>query len=273
MRNLLLILLLANILYLVYGLVTEDDERRGEILVEESQLGPKLELAEQAPTENGEGGNEAEAEGGDIETLPADDSLTVADNDDEVEDEPQDGDVPDESLANVVEDEPSETSGLTAVIGRSCVTLGPFRERDDADRAQVQYARDGMNAVTRSTIGTRQVGNWVMVRDIASYDEAQSMLAKLKEGGLADAYIAESDDDGIKIYLGLFSQAAGAERIELQATSLGVPAEIVPEVREGSVYFVDVALPPGRGAGEMIDKYGEDSVMLRDQATCPGSNG
>jgi hypothetical protein len=34
---------------------------------------------------------------------------------------------------------------------------------------------------------------------------------------------------------------------------------------------VDIALPPGRGAGAMIERFGEDKVLLRAQATCPGS--
>jgi len=40
-------------------------------------------------------------------------------------------------------------------------------------------------------------------------------------------------------------------------------------MNEGTVYFVDIALPPGRGAGAIIEQYGEDKVKLRDTATCP----
>jgi hypothetical protein len=37
------------------------------------------------------------------------------------------------------------------------------------------------------------------------------------------------------------------------------------------LYYVDIALPPGRGAGAMIEQYGEDRVLLRDRASCPNS--
>ncbi len=40
-------------------------------------------------------------------------------------------------------------------------------------------------------------------------------------------------------------------------------------MRDATIYFVDIGLPPGRGAGDMIQKYGEDLVLLRNQATCP----
>ena len=67
----------------------------------------------------------------------------------------------------------------------------------------------------------------------------------------------------------MFGDIGGAERIELQATSIGMNAVIVPRMNEGTVYFVDIALPPGRGAGAIIEQYGEEKVALRDAATCP----
>ena len=62
-----------------------------------------------------------------------------------------------------------------------------------------------------------------------------------------------------------------AERVELQAKSLELPADITSRMREGTVFFVDIGLPPGKGAGSMIEIYGEDRVLLRDAATCPQS--
>ena len=41
--------------------------------------------------------------------------------------------------------------------------------------------------------------------------------------------------------------------------------------REDTVFFVDIGLSPGKGAGNMIEKYGEDRVLLRGAATCPRS--
>ena len=39
--------------------------------------------------------------------------------------------------------------------------------------------------------------------------------------------------------------------------------------RDDKIYFVDIGLPPGKGAGAIIEKYGEERVALRDAATCP----
>ena len=35
------------------------------------------------------------------------------------------------------------------------------------------------------------------------------------------------------------------------------------------VFFVDIGLPPGKGAGSIVERYGEELVALRDAATCP----
>ena len=98
------------------------------------------------------------------------------------------------------------------------------------------------------------------------------MIIKLQGGGLGDACMVETEDDGLKISLGLFGEMSRAERIELQAKSLELPADISPRTREATVFFVDIGLPPGKGAGGIVGKYGEDKVMLRDQATCPRSD-
>ena len=42
MKNLLLLLLLANILYFVWGWFVEDEPTAGELILEESALGPPL---------------------------------------------------------------------------------------------------------------------------------------------------------------------------------------------------------------------------------------
>jgi len=162
-----------------------------------------------------------------------------------------------------------EPSALSAVVGRSCVTIGPFRENDDADAALTQYAGEGMRTSLRSTQGTIFVGHWVMIRDVADRETGNQILGTLRDGGLADAYLVPTDEGGLDVSLGLFGELEGAEKVELQAKSLDLPASITPRTREATVYYVDIALPPGKGASAIVEKYGEDKVLLRDAATCP----
>ena len=225
MKNLLLLLLLANILYFMWGAFTEKPEEPGTAIVEESELGPPLEVTT---------GRDSEA---------------VA------------------SVGAVLGS--GEPSDLEAVVGRSCVTIGPFKVKTDADSAGLEYSQDGMNASVRSTRGQIFVGHWVQIRNVESEAQATEMLAKLTEGGLTDAYLVRTEDEGLKISLGLFGDLERAERIELQARSLDLPADIKPRTAERSIFYVDIGLPPGRGAGGIVEKYGEDMVLLRELANCP----
>ncbi|MFQ5609547.1 MAG: hypothetical protein ACE5F8_04680, partial [Woeseiaceae bacterium] len=200
MKNLLLILLLANILYFIWGWFAGDEIEPGVEILNESELGPPLTITDEH------------------------DENVIA------------------SVGAVLGS--GEPSDLEAVVGRSCVTIGPFGERDDADIAETQYAGEGMRVRQRSTMGQIFVGHWVQIRNIPSRDESNRMLRVLKEGGLTDAYPVETEDEGLKISLGLFGNLDSAERIELEAKSLGFAADIAPRLREGTVYFVDVGLPP-----------------------------
>ena len=224
MKNILLILLLANILYFMWGFLTKEESQPGVAIVEESDLGPPLDVT------TGRDGGQA-------------------------------------SVGAVLGS--GEPSALKAVVGRSCVTIGPFRESEDADSAVLEYSNEGMKTVLRATRGQIFVGHWVQIRNVADEATAKAMLEKLTAGGLSDAYLVRTDDEGLKISLGLFGDVQGAEKIELQARSLDLPAEISPRTREGDVFFVDIGLPPGKGAGAITEKYGEGRVLLRGAATCP----
>ena len=230
MRNLLLILLLANILYFIWGMFSGDDLPPGVEIVDEADLGPPLAAAEP----------------------PSGDDVA--------------------SVGAVLAEVEGDSGSLPAVIGRSCVTVGPFRDSNDADSAQMEYAGEGMRTDVRSQRGEIFIGHSVQVPDIPSREEGRAMLRRLHDGGLSDAFVVGNEEDGWAISLGIFGNANNAEKVELQAKSVGFEVEIAPMARDGVVYFVDVGLPPGKGASAIVEKYGEDRVLMRDKATCPQKN-
>ncbi len=225
MRNILLALLVANILYFMWGRFVEAPPEYGVAEVNEVDLGPPLELSD------------------------AEQSAAAT------------------SVGAVLGS--GRPSDLAAVVGRSCVTVGPFRESNEAHDALSGFEADGMRARIRKTQGQVFVGHWVQIRNIPDRASGNEMIAKLQEGGLGDAYMVETEDEGLKISLGLFGEMPRAERIELQAKSLGLPADITPRTRDAAIFYVDIGLPPGRGAGSIVEQYGEEKVLLRDEATCP----
>ena len=223
MKNLLLMLIVANILYFLWGMYPRDELQPGVAVVEESDLGPPLDV-----------------------TTTQDNIASVG--------------------AVLGSGDPSD---LEAVVGRSCVTIGPFKVGDDADTAALEYRSEGMKAAVRSVAGQIFVGHWVQIREIPDRATANEWIETLKEGGLADAYAVPTEEEGLKISLGVFGDVERAEKVELDARSMGFAADISPRMRDGVVHFVDIGLPPGRGAGAIVERYGEEMVALRDAATCP----
>jgi hypothetical protein len=159
-------------------------------------------------------------------------------------------------------------SDLAAVVGRSCISIF-FKTKSEADSAVATYESEGMRASMRSTQGQVFVGNWVQIRNIPNLKIGAAMIQKLQAGGITDTYLMDDENGMFKISLGLFGEMSRAEKIELQAKSLDLPADITPRTRDATIYYVDIGLPPGRGAGAMIEKYGEERVLLREKGTCP----
>lgn len=227
MRNLIFLLILANVLYFLWDRFVADPGETGVAVVDESELGPPLAIA----------------------------TNTVA-----------------EAAASVGAVLGSgQTSDLAAVVGRSCVTIF-FKTKAEADAAIARFQSQGMRTGLRSAQGQVFVGNWVQIRDIPDLKTGAAMVEKLQAGGLADAYLMDDESGRYKISLGLFGEVSRAEKVELQAKSLNLPAEITPRMRDATVYYVDIGLPPGKGAGAMIEQFGEERVLLREKASCPRAN-
>lgn len=227
MRNLIFLLILANVLYFLWDRFVAEPGEVGVAVVDDDELGPPLAIAKN----------------------------TVA-----------------EAAASVGAVLGSgQASDLAAVVGRSCVSIF-FKNKAEADTAIAALQSEGMRTGLRSTQGQVFVGNWVQIRDIPDLKTGAAMVKKLQSGGMSDAYLMDDDGGGYKISLGLFGEMSRAEKVELQAKSLDLPADITPRMRDATVYYVDVGLAPGKGAGAMIEQYGEQRVMLREKATCPRSN-
>lgn len=257
MRNLIFILVLANVLYFLWGYFQGDKELPpGVAILDEADLGPPLErpelLSDDAPDEPAGESSESVAAAEESDG-----------NDSEVDAAPAEA-------AN--ETETGEEAGekeLAVALGRSCVTLGPFRTSDLADDAQSEYTSRGMQTARRMEQGQIFVGHWVQIKDLPDRDAGNMAVEALREGGISEAYLVTTDDEGLKVSLGVFGNRDGAERVESLAQSLGFAAEITARRAEGMYYFVDVALPPGQGAGAMIERYGEELVRMREVSSCP----
>ena len=171
-----------------------------------------------------------------------------------------------ESIDSEPEELPVE---IPAFVGRACVSIGPFSEVKDAAGELAQLKTLGMQAAQRATQGDVFMGHWVHVNAVPSRASGRRLVTKLHDGGIKDAYLIIGDAGDNTISLGLFSEEEGAERVELRAKSLGIDPVITRRYRQATVHWLDVRLQAAADGSQLAQTYGEERVLLRDEATCP----
>lgn len=130
--------------------------------------------------------------------------------------------------------------------GERCISIGPFADETVAGTASAALSFAGYAPAQRSADGEIWVGFWVHIAAIPSREEANTMLALLRENGLPDAYLIPGEEDGDIISLGVFNNMARAGRLDAQVREIGLVPVIAERSRPAVVQWLDVAVPAGR---------------------------
>ena len=148
-------------------------------------------------------------------------------------------------------------AGGDGAAGR-CTTIGPFRELSQAATAAATLRTAGFEPEQRVAEGDIWIGYWVYIQAIPSMDEANKVLAKVRESGITDSYVIPNSDSGNLVSLGVFSEISGVSRRRDEVRALGFEPHVVDRTRRATVYWVEVTLradqsidfeslqPPGR---------------------------
>lgn len=247
MRNLVLMLILANVVFFAWNQWVAEPAADGATRFRESDLGPTLELAE--PVAQTSGTPAEETLSADAEAAPDTERLDTS----------------------------AEAAGrdrrppVSAAVGRPCVSIGPFEDNAAGDDALERVRGLGNEASLRAATGDVFLGHWVQIRNIPTRAETNRQLEILQENGITEAYPVPEDDGERTISLGLFSEIERAERLELRADSLGLDAEILRHTREATVFWVDTRLRPGQDVRRLEQIFGEGGVVVGGAAECPRS--
>ena len=164
------------------------------------------------------------------------------------------------------------SSNRNANIGRSCASLGPFKTSSEANMLATEYASRGIQVRLREVNLPIFIGHWVQIRDIADEQTGNQIVVRLRNGGVREAYLVTTEEQGLKISLGLFEERSRAEKLKADAKSMQYVADISPRMRDELGYFIDLELSLSETASALVQKYGEYLVLLRAQATCPWDN-
>jgi cell division septation protein DedD len=236
MRNLFLALVLANLAFAAWSAWFGSAERVGRPAEEGL---PTLTLVSEVPDDLRSSGVVVEDE------PPAADAPPSA----AVVDPPLPGDQP---LADVPPREPpvadaaGENSASTAA---RCTSVGPFRELSQAATAAAALRAAGYQPLQRVAEGDIWIGYWVYIPAIATEDEANEVLAKMRAEGITDSYVIPNSDSGNLVSLGVFSEISGVSRRRDQVRELGFEPQVVDRTRRATVYWIDISL----GAEQTLD--------------------
>ena len=128
-----------------------------------------------------------------------------------------------------------------------CVSIGPFGELADSQRAETTLRGGGYVPRRRSAQGEIQEGMFVYV-PIPPTAAAAAMLRKMVKGaGFSDAPDVPGPNAATVISLGVFNDPKRAQTRLSQAQKAGLAAQSIERKRASMLYWLDVDLKPNDG--------------------------
>jgi len=124
--------------------------------------------------------------------------------------------------------------------GVSCVSIGPFLDLTEAARASTTLRSEGLLPRQRSREGVVWSGYWVALKDVASGEDADQIVERLRQFGIGDAYRVPDEEEGATISLGLYSEREVALNRADEVRALGYQPYVEERERSGTVYWIDV---------------------------------
>jgi hypothetical protein len=150
--------------------------------------------------------------------------------------------------AGAAPDDAPAADAAAVQAAASCTSVGPFRELSQAATAAAALRNAGYQPAQRVVEGDVWSGYWVYIPAIATEQQANDTLAKIREGvreaRIPDAYVIRNSDSGNLVSLGVFSEISGVSRLRDEVRALGFEPEVVDRTRRATVYWIDVVLAP-----------------------------
>src|SRR5690606_21625340 len=98
----------------------------------------------------------------------------------------------------------------TEPAAERCVSVGPFRELSQAATAAGSLRAAGHAPTQRVAEGEIWVGYWVYLERIPTEEEAEAILADIREHGVTDSYVIPDNGGDNRVSLGVFSEIGRA---------------------------------------------------------------
>lgn len=120
-----------------------------------------------------------------------------------------------------------------------CGELGPFPSRNMAEGFRRKLAPGrGKQVRVESRWGKAAVGYWVMIPPLATADEAEAMLQRLRQAGFKDLWLMRKGAFTNSISMGLYTEKRYAKRHGEAIRRKGFKTRIVPKKKNERLFWV-----------------------------------
>lgn len=245
MRALFIMLLVANLVYLVWGFVNPP-ERPARLAPEFPASAERLVLW--AEYRGGIAGGVTNSVDDGLQAVESGNTASA------VVDSGQPGN-------DVAPAPPAEDGTNPRVSTGSCYTLGPFVEEDAARQVVNDLAGLEVDAAIRETKKRRPTSYWVYLAGFKDRAQAQEAVNDLKAGGVKDYYIETVGEYRNTISLGLYTYRSRAAIRADNIRELGFDPQIRPNLRNVAEFWIDFEI---RAGVELVPAWRRDTVTDPD---------
>jgi hypothetical protein len=157
-----------------------------------------------------------------------------------------------------------------AAAASRCLSVGPFDDEAGATRGASLLREKGLAPRQRSQPGEIAKGFWVYIGDLKTDQDVTQVLRTLQQSHVDDAKVMpDISPDSHRVSIGLFSDRDRADRRAQSIKKLGLEPAVAERKVPGTVFWMDVDVPPGGVAPTSQDLAGEPSAGRIEVTACP----
>lgn len=157
------------------------------------------------------------------------------------------------------------TSGAIARGPLQCFTLGPFKDRKEANALMALMVKKGVKPALRTAKSREPSAYWVYLPPYPSRERAVEAVDRLEALGFDDYFIVGDPKYNNAISLGLFSRKAGSKQRVRDMKEMGFDAKVEPRYAEREVFWIDYSSHGEIDWHPLLKKY-KDSGNIKNKA-------
>ncbi len=162
----------------------------------------------------------------------------------------------------------------TGAIARGplkCYTLGPFKQREEANALMASMVKKGIKPALRTAKSKEPAKYWVYLPSFPTREKAIEAVDRLQALGFDDFYIVADPRHNNAISLGLFSRKSGSRQRVRDLKEMGFEPKVETRYEEREVYWIDYASHGEIDWKPLYGKFKDADQVANEPRDCEGA--